>query len=85
MKLSLPSKLTLGKKPKVEEEIKNDDGSGPDSPKYSSAEVKLAVIAIEVSKGFPLKFLVTLGPSQEQIQKWLVHSTKIHRQSREEA
>ena len=55
MKLSLPSKLTLGKKPKVEEEIKNDDGSGPDSPKYSSAEVKLAVIAIEVSKHIPTK------------------------------
>ena len=79
MKLSLPSKLTLGKKPKVEEEIKNDDGSGPDSPKYSSAEVKLAVIAIEVSKRIPTKFSFILGPSQESIQKWLVHSTQIHR------
>ena len=47
MKLSLPSKLTLGKKPQKDmsepkEEIKVDE------PKYNPTEVKLMVIAIEV-------------------------------------
>ena len=47
MKLSLPTKLTLGKKPQKDmsepkEEIKVDE------PKYNPTEVKLMVIAIEV-------------------------------------
>ena len=52
MKLSLPGKLTLGgAKPKEEEKStkENQASESENSPKYSSAEVKLMVIAIEVS------------------------------------
>ena len=49
MKLSLPSKLTLGgSKPKNSEPKKQEEK--PEEPKYSAAEVKLMVIAIEVSE-----------------------------------
>ena len=48
MKLSLPSKFNLGNKAKPEEENKEATSKSSEGPKYSSAEVKLAVIAIEV-------------------------------------
>ena len=48
MKLSLPSKLTLGGPNKKTSEPKKEEAE-PEGPKYSSAEVKLMVIAVEVS------------------------------------
>ena len=59
--MKLPSKLTLGNKPKKPnlvlggaaaakpEEEKKGAVDQPPSPKYSSAEVKLMVMAVEVS------------------------------------
>lgn len=61
--MKLPAKLTLGNKstkkpglvlggPPQKSAVKAEDektSDGPPSPKYSSAEVKLMVIAIEVS------------------------------------
>ena len=48
MKLSLPSKLTLGGSKQKNSEPKKEE-SEPEGPKYSAAEVKLMVIAVEVS------------------------------------
>ena len=59
--MKLPSKLTLGNKPKKPnlvlggatkpaEEEKKAAVDQPPSPKYSSAEVKLMVMAVEVSR-----------------------------------